>query len=112
MCVCVSFLILMLCHLISSHCANCSTNTGYLIGYQLETGGGSGGCPVLKEYRNEWVLVGIHRGFLTDRSGNPIMKFATHVEAVYHSMRGKPNPLGGRHDGKGMTYSHALPVCV
>ena len=111
-CVYVSFLILMLCHLNSSHCADCSTNTGYLFGHKAETQGGSSGCPVLKEYKNEWVLVGVHRGTMPDKSGNPIINFATHVEAVFHTMRGKPNPLGGRHDGKGVAYSHTLPVCV
>lgn len=60
--------------------------SGYLFGHRAETHGGSSGCPVLKEFRGEWVLAGLHRGSMPTGVQGRKVNVATHVEAIHKSL--------------------------
>ena len=37
---------------------------GPMFGHSATTEGGSSGCPVFREFKGRWVVVGLHRGEL------------------------------------------------
>ena len=62
------------------------SHTGFLIGHKAETQPGSSGCPVLKEYKREWVLAGLHRGEKPKGVPGTDVNLATHVEAIHRTL--------------------------
>ena len=48
------------------------------------TDSGSSGSPILREYHNEWVVVGLHRGTKSDAGIN----IATHISAIVDDVQG------------------------
>lgn len=54
---------------------------GPYIGHMATTSGGSGGSPLLREYNNELIVIGLHRGDLA-LGGYAYTKIATLITVI------------------------------
>ena len=55
---------------------------GPIFSHNATTYGGSSGCPIFREYQERWVIVGLHRAELEQKSV-AYTNLATHISAVY-----------------------------
>ena len=54
------------------------------------TDSGSSGSPILREYDNKWVVVGLHRGTKADASADASINIATCMTAIADDVQGIP----------------------
>ena len=66
--------------------------TGPYIGHSATTFAGSSGSPILREYNNELVVVGLHRSGIEVKDG---INIATHIHVIVDDIQGKS------YEGKG-----------
>lgn len=65
--------------------------TGPYIGHIAGTNPGSSGSPMLREHKNEWIVVGLHRGAFLEE-----VNVATLISVIVDEIQGKPYTGGSK----------------